>query len=217
MPIPDPEMRVRFLALFTAAVNDVMRFEFKRPSSLPSDYRPLRGDDRMCGRAFTVKGGPDLVTEGEFEMRAKMLEAIGEDSVVVWDCTGDTETAQWGEMMTLAAARRGCRGAIVNGVRDLDRVRPQDFPIFHRYTCSTGMLGRFRMHHYQKPVRMGEVVVEPGDWIFGDADGIVAIPQALAEAVLRSAEAVLAKERDIRDMVEGGLRPTEIVRNGGYF
>lgn len=215
--IPVPEMRARFLKLFTAAVNDVLRFEHRINGSLPSTYRGLRGDDRLCGRAFTIKGGPDITTDGEFELRAQMLEALGEDEVVVWDCTGDTVTAQWGEMMTLAAAQRGCRGAIVNGVRDVDRVIPQEFPVFHHYTTSTGMLGRFRMHHYQKPVLMGEVVVAPGDWILGDQDGLVAIPQAIAERVLLAAEAILSKEKSIKEMVESGMKPTEVVRNGGYF
>lgn len=215
--IPIPEMRARFLKLFTAAVNDVLRFEHRLNGSLPSDYRQLVDGQKLCGRAFTVKGGPDLVTEGELETRAKMLEDLGEDHVVVWDCSGDTVTAQWGEVMTMASLRQGCRGAIVNGVRDVDRVIPQGFPVYHRYTCSTGMLGRFRLYHWQKPVLMGEVVVEPGDWIFGDQDGLVAIPARLAEAVLLSSEAILSKEKSIKDLVESGLKPTEVVARGGYF
>jgi 4-hydroxy-4-methyl-2-oxoglutarate aldolase len=217
MSIPVPEMRARFLKLFTAAVNDVMRFEHKLNGALPSSFRGLRGNDRMCGRAFTVKGGPDLTTDGEFEMRAQMLEALGADDVVIWDCTGDTVTAQWGEVMTMAAAKRGCRGAVINGVRDVDRVIPQDFPIFHHYTTSTGMLGRFRMYHYQKPVLMGEITVRPGDWILADQDGIIAIPQEIAERVLLAAEAIPLKEKGIMQMVESGMKPTEVVRNGGYF
>lgn len=215
--IPIPEMRARFLKLFTAAVNDVLRFEHRLNGSLPSDYRQLVAGQKLCGRAFTVKGGPDLVTEGELETRAKMLEDLGEDHVVVWDCTGDTVTAQWGEVMTMASLRQGCRGAIVNGVRDVDRVIPQGFPVYHRYTCSTGMLGRFRLYHWQKPVLMGEVMVEPGDWIFGDQDGLVAIPSRIAEAVLLSSEAILSKEKSIKDLVESGLKPTEVVARGGYF
>lgn len=215
--IPVPEMRARFLKLFTAAVNDVLRFEHRLNGSLPSDYRQLVAGQKLCGRAFTVKGGPDLVTEGELETRARMLEELGEDHVVVWDCSGDTVTAQWGEVMTMASLRQGCRGAIVNGVRDVDRVIPQGFPVYHRYTCATGMLGRFRLYHWQKPVLMGEVTVEPGDWIFGDQDGLVAVPGRLAEAVLISAEAILAKEKSIKDLVESGLKPTEVVARGGYF
>ncbi|MDA3959708.1 MAG: RraA family protein [Planctomycetota bacterium] len=216
--IPIPEMRERFLKLFSGALNDVLRFEHQHhASSLPSCYKPLKPGMRMCGRAFTVKGGPDITTDGEFEQRAQMLEDLHQDSVVVWDCTGDTVTAQWGEVMTMAAMRAGCRGAIINGVRDVDPVLDQEFPVFHQYTTSTGMLGRFRMYHYQKPVLMGEVVVNPGDWIFADADGALAIPQAIAEAVLISAEAILAKEKDIKDMVRSGMKPTEVVKNGGYF
>ncbi len=215
--IPVPEMRTRFLSLFTAAVNDVLRFEHSLNGSLPSDYRQLVAGQKLCGRAFTVKGGPDLVTDGELETRAEMLEDLGEDHVVVWDCTGDTVTAQWGEVMTMASIRQGCRGAIVNGVRDVDRVIPQDFPVYHRYTSSTGMLGRFRLYHWQKPIRMGEVVIEPGDWIFGDQDGLIAVPSQLAESVLLSSEALLSKEKSIKDLVESGLKPTEVVARGGYF
>lgn len=215
--IPVPEMRRRFLALFSAAVNDVLRFEYRLNGSLPSDYRQLVAGQKLCGRAFTVKGAPDLVTEGELETRAKMLEDLGADDVVVWDCTGDTVTAQWGEVMTMASLRCGCRGAIVNGVRDVDRVIPQGFPLYHRYTCSTGMLGRFRLYHWQKPVLIGEVTVGPGDWILGDMDGVVAIPAAIAEAVLLSSEAILSKEKSIKELVESGLKPTEVVARGGYF
>ena len=116
-PISVSEMRARYLKLFTGAVNDVLRFKYKlHASSLPSEFSPLRDDMMLAGEAFTVKGGPDITTEGEFEMRARMLEAIHADSVVVWDCTGDTFTAQWGEVMTMAAVRAGCRGAVVNGI-----------------------------------------------------------------------------------------------------
>ncbi|HOY20392.1 MAG TPA: hypothetical protein PLC89_23970, partial [Haliscomenobacter sp.] len=82
---------------------------------------------------------------------------------------------------------------------------------------NTGMLGRFRMYHYLKPILMGEVIVNPGDWIFGDIDGVISIPQAIAYEVLIAAEKLLLKEDDIRGMVESGMTPTEVVKNGGYF
>lgn len=216
-PVSVAEMRARYGRLFTAAVNDVLRFEYKLHTSLPSDYLALQPELKMVGRAFTIKGGPDLTTDGEFEMRAQMLEDLPEDSVVVWDCTGDVVTAQWGEVMTMAALRKGCRGALVNGIRDVDRILPQGFPLFHKYRTSTGMLGRFRMYYYQKPVRIGEITIQPGDWIFGDQDGVVAIPQAHAYDVLVAAEKVLGKEDEIKQWVEDGIEPTEVVKRGGYF
>ncbi|GAB3988752.1 hypothetical protein GCM10028807_12090 [Spirosoma daeguense] len=211
-------MRDRYLKLYTGAVNDVLRFNYAmHTTSLPADFTPLRESMKLAGLAFTVKGGPDITTDGEFEMRAQMLEDLYENSVVVWDCTGDVITSQWGEVMTMAALKIGCRGAVVNGIRDTQAILEQGFPVFHKYKANTGMLGRFRMYHYQKSILMGEVTVHPGDWIFGDIDGVIAIPQAIAYDVLVAAEGILRKEDEIKGMVKGGMKPTDVVKNGGYF
>ncbi len=216
-PISLDEMRERYMKLYSAAVNDVMRFEYKVNCSLPSEFFPLQPELKMAGAAFTIKGAPDITTDGEFEMRAQMLEDLHENSVVMWDCTGDTLTAQWGEVMTMAAVKAGCRGAFVNGIRDTNAIIPQNFPVFHKYRTNVGMLGRFRMYYYQKPIRIGEITINPGDWIYGDIDGVVCVPGELAYKVLLKAEGVLDKEDDIRDMVNSGMKPTDVVANGGYF
>jgi 4-hydroxy-4-methyl-2-oxoglutarate aldolase len=217
-PISVAEMRERYLKLYTGAVNDVLRFNYKmHATSLPAAFAPLREKMMLAGLAFTVKGGLDITTEGEFEMRAEMLEALQPDTIVMWDCSGDTVTSHWGEVMTMAALNIGCRGAVVNGIRDTQAILDQKFPVFHKYKSNTGMLGRFRMYHYQKPILMGEVIVNPGDWIFGDIDGVISIPQAIAYDVLIAAEKILHKEDEIREMVGSGMKPTDVVRNGGYF
>ena len=216
-PITVKEMRERYLKIYSGAINDVMRFDYHVNAALPSAYLPLRESMKLCGQAFTVKGAPDITTDGEFEMRAKMLEELPEDSVVMFDCTGDTVTAQWGEVMTKAALRAGCRGAFINGIRDTEAILKLGFPIFHLYRTNVGMLGRFRMYYYQKPVRIGEVTVNPGDWIYGDIDGVLCIPADEAYNVLLKAEAVLEKEADIRQMVDSGMKPTQVVSKGGYF
>ena len=216
-PISIQEMRERYLKLYSGAVNDVMRFDYHINAALPSSYLPLREHMKLCGQAFTIKGAPDITTDGEFEMRAEMLENLPADSVVMFDCTGDTVTAQWGEVMTKAALRAGCRGAFINGIRDTEAILNLDVPVFHIYRTNVGMLGRFRMYYYQKPVRIGEVTVNPGDWIFGDIDGVICVPAAEAYTVLLKAEGILKKEEDIRKMVDSGMKPTEVVENGGYF
>ena len=216
-PVPVAEMRERYLKLYSGAVNDILRFDYRMHAALPSEFAPLDRSMKLAGQAFTIKGAPDITTDGEFEMRAQMLEALPEDSIVVWDCTGDRITAQWGEVMTMAAMRAGCRGALVNGIRDTDAILRQGFPIFNIYRSNVGMLGRFRMYYYQKPVRIGEIVIEPGDWIFGDIDGAIRIPADIAYDVLLKAEKLLDREEGIRGMVNSGLRPTEVVEYGGYF
>ncbi|MDZ4199331.1 MAG: RraA family protein, partial [Kiritimatiellia bacterium] len=210
--IPTPELRERYLKLYSGAVNDVLRFQFGRHDRVfPNAYAPLREEMKLAGFAFTVKGAPDITTEGEMERRAEMLEAMTEDSVVVWDGSGDEITAQWGEVMTMAAVRRGCRGALVDGIRDTEAILAQKFPVFNRYRTSSGMLGRFRLYSYLQPIRIGEVRIEPGDWIFGDIDGALCIPREIIVDTLEAAEKVLAKEITIREMVEKGLSPTQVV------
>ena len=215
---PVTELRERYLKVYVAAVNDVLRLQYGLLyQSLPSEYRPLRDDMRLAGVAFTIKGMPSLQTEGEMERRAQLLEALPQESVAVWDCTGDTVTAQWGEVMTMAAKRRGCRGAVVNGVRDVARILPLDFPVFYRYRTSSGMYGRFRIVDHGVPVRIGETLIHPGDFIVGDIDGLVVVPKDLVVEVLEKAEAILNREAEVKGWVESGLSPTEVTRKGGYF
>ena len=102
-------------------------------------------------------------------------------------------------------------------MRDTKAVLAQDFPVFCRYRTSNGMLGRFRMTGWQQPVRIGGVIINPGDIVVGDIDGVIIVPQERAYAVLVAAEKIAATERDIKDMINGGATPGEVVSRGGYF
>ena len=178
----------------------------------------LKDEMKVAGIAFTIKGSKNLSLEDEMVERAKMLEAIPQNSVCVWDTCNDDESAQWGEIMTMASKRQGCRGAIVDGgVRDTNRVLEQDFPVFCKYRSSNGMLGRFRLIGYQIPVVMGNVHVYPGDVILADIDGAIAVPRELAYEVLLRAERIRDNEVEIKEMVGSGMTPTQVVENGGYF
>ena len=139
LEIPAEELCRRYEALYTGAVNDVLRERGLCYQTLPNDIMPLREKMRVAGIAFTVKGAKNLTIEGEMEKRAEMLEAIHANSVVVWDTSHDDESAQWGEVMTQAAIRAGCRGAIIDGgVRDTLQILAQNFPVFCRYRTSNG-------------------------------------------------------------------------------
>lgn len=217
-PIPTRELCERYEALFTAAVNDVLREHNLTRQTLPTGILPLREEMKVAGPAFTIKGAKSLVIENEMAERARMLESIPPDSVIAWDTSGDDESAQWGEVMTMAAKRRGCRGAILDGgVRDTDRILPQQFPVFNKYRTSNGMLGRFRISGWQVPIRIGEVEIHVGDILFGDIDGVIVVPRAMAYEVLLRAEAIANAENELKRWVEDGMSTTEIVERGGYF
>lgn len=217
-PIPEKELCERYEALFSAAVNDVLREHNLTHQTLPNNIMPLRENMKVAGPAFTIKGAKSLLIKDEMKERAEMLESIPEQSVVAWDTSGDDESAQWGEVMTMAAKRKGCRGAIIDGgVRDTDRVLPQNFPIFVKFRSSNGMLGRFRISDWQTPVRIGEVDIFPGDIVFGDIDGVIVVPRDIAYDVLLRAEEIAESESELKRWVEEGLSTKEIVARGGYF
>ena len=217
-PIDEKELCDRYEGVTTPMVNDVLREEHYLYRVLPPDILPLKDHMRVAGIAFTIKGSKNLDIRDEMMQRAEMLEAIPAESVCVWDTSGDNESAQWGEVMTLASKKRGCRGAVVDGgVRDTDKVLEQNFPVFCRYRTSNGMLGRFRMIGYNLPVMIGNVRILTGDVIFGDIDGVIVIPREIAYDVLLRAEKIKQNEIGIKNMVNRGMKPSDVVRNGGYF
>lgn len=217
-PVSDEELCRRYDRVSTPMVNDVLRSLGLLYQTLPNNILPLRESMKVCGIAFTIKGAKNLAVENEMEQRAAMLESIAANSVCVWDTSGDNESAQWGEIMTMAAKKQGCRGAVVDGgVRDTNKVLEQDFPVFCKYRSSNGMLGRFRLIGYQIPVRIGNVNIDPGDIVCADIDGCIIVPRKLAWEVLLEAEQILKNEEAIKEMVSGGATPSEVVKNGGYF
>ena len=217
-PISEKELCDRYENVTTPMVNDVLREMQYLYQTFPNNIMPLREEMKVCGIAFTIKGSKNLALDNEMVERAKMLEAIPRDSFIVWDTSEDDESAQWGEIMTMASIRQGCRGAAVDGgVRDTNQVLEQGFPLFCKFRSSNGMLGRFRIIGYQKPVNMGKVLVYPGDVILGDIDGCICIPRELAYEVLLRAEEIRDNEVEIKRMVNSGMRPTEVVAQGGYF
>lgn len=218
LPISEEELCRRYEGVFTAAVNDCLREMGLIYQTLPNNIRPLRDEMKVAGICFTLKGCKNLDLRDEMMQRAQMLEAIGLNTVCVWDTSGDDESAQWGEIMTMAAKKRGCRGAVVDGgVRDTNCVLRENFPVFCKYRTSNGMLGRFRMVGWQLPISIGGVLIRPGDVIFGDIDGVIVIPRELAMEVLEKAEAIRDNEVTIKEMILEGVSPTNVVKNGGYF
>lgn len=218
LPLPEKEICDRYEAVFTAAVNDALRERRLLQQTLPNDLIPLREKMKAAGFAFTIKGAKNLTLRNEMAERARMLDEITENSFVVWDTSLDRESAHWGECMTMAAQRKHCRGAVVDGgVRDTDRVLDLGFPLWIKYRSSNGMLGRFRISSWQTPVQMGNVIVHPGDLIFADIDGALCVPREIVLPVLERAEEIAHGESDLKKWILEGMSAQEIVQRGGYF
>ncbi|WP_324668868.1 RraA family protein [Geochorda subterranea] len=217
-PIPEEELLARYEALYTGAVSDVLRELALTDQALPPSIHPLRDEMKVAGFAFTIRSVVDPTLKGEMETRVEMLEHIRPNTVCVWNANGDDDAAHWGEVMTATAKKRGCKGAVVDGgLRDTAQVLAQNFPVWYRYRSPNGTLSRCKITGYQVPVKIGKVIVRPGDLIFGDIDGVVVVPRELAYDVLLRAEEIKAGERIIREWVSQGMSTSDIAKRGGYF
>ena len=218
LPIPVKELCERYEALYTGAINDVMREMCLLDQNLPSNIMPLRDEMTVCGEAFTVKSAPNVMIQGEMTFRAQMLDEMKPEGLVVWDTSEDTEGSLWGGVMTATAIAKKLRGAVIaGGIRDTKQILEQKFPVFYKYRTSNGSLGRCLITHYQVPVKIGKVTVRPGDIIFGDIDGVLCVPREIAYEVLLRAEQIEKNEDEIFDWVRSGDTIQEIVDKGGYF
>jgi regulator of RNase E activity RraA len=163
---------------------------------MDSTIKPQINDRRICGPAATVL---EAATD-EFLPPQHALDLIDEaasGSVIVISIMGGTsEVAVWGGLMTAGAVANGHAGAVLDGgVRDLVEIRRDyGFPVYARSVSPGTTLGRYKTVASQVPVQVGGVVVHPGDLIVGDVDGVVVVPQAHAEEVLKMAQEIDARE-----------------------
>lgn len=158
---------------------------------------------RVAGPAFTVQGigGDNLALH-------RAVAAAPAGSVLVVDLQG-AQHGHWGEILAVAARQRGILGLVVDGgVRDTAEQAELGFPVFARHITVVGT-GKDHPGRFDAPVRVGGVVVRPGDLVVGDADGVVVVPAEAAHKTLdRSDDRVAAEERAL-EAVRGGATTLE--------
>jgi 4-hydroxy-4-methyl-2-oxoglutarate aldolase len=205
------EIAERYRRLYTGAIADILDRRGYRHQVLPMYVTPFTTNQRVAGPAFTGQGYPAAEsTHDDTQTRLAMLDSIEPGTVSVWSCGASTECAHWGEIMSTAAAQRGCTGAVVDGgVRDVDFINAMDFPVFARFKSAASSVGRWDIREYQIPIRIGETTVRPGDFVFGDTDGVVIVPSALTLEVLEAAEDIFSREGRMRAELRQGVSVKE--------
>jgi len=175
-PVPVKELLARFERLYTGAVCDVLREFCLLDQALPGYLRPINDDHTVAGIAFTVKSAPNVKITGEMTFRTAMLDAIGADTFVVWDTSNDEKATLWGGVMTATAVGKGVKAACIDGgIRDTHQIKEKNFPVYYKYRLPNGSLGRCLITHYQIPIKIGDVVIKPGDVILAEIDGVVCL------------------------------------------
>jgi 4-hydroxy-4-methyl-2-oxoglutarate aldolase len=195
----------RFKKLYTGLVYDVMDGLGLPQQSLATDMRPLRDDMIVAGPAFTVQGIND--PNGDPDLRSRRIKMFGDmrmPCVDVRDCGFDTRVAHYGEMNAVLGRAKGVVGAVIDGgIRDSGLILGMNFPCFRRYHSPVEALQRWSYYRWQQPIALrgsmsATVIVRPGDFIFGDIDGVLVIPIERLEEVLRLSEEHAAIENRAR-------------------
>ena len=214
-----PEITRRYRRLYTGVVADILDTKGVRNHSLPPSIRPLKDHMKVAGPAFTCLGvQTGDIKSDDTPMLIKMLEAVTPHCVVVLSASGDRSSSHWGEIMTLSARHRGCTGAVVDGgLRDTPFILKLNFPVFTNFYMPASSISRWELKEFQTVAKVGEVSVYPGDYVFGDMDGVVIIPQTLTEEVLVESEKAVQREQKMRQALRKGMPLNEVNKKFGPF
>lgn len=199
----------RFAKLYLGVVYDALRFDVKidRTFVVHRDIKPtyaLKPSEVLFGPAFTCTGARVLEPEHiDDTVRIKMFREFRPGCVQVIDCGGDDTVAHFGDISGKLARKFGSVGAVIDGyTRDARIIEEDRFPVFCKGTQPTDAYGRWQIVAFQQTVYLpgpeGAVRVRPGDFLFGDPDGVLVIPHELGERVCELAEARVTRENQVR-------------------
>ena len=185
----------RYRDIPVANVSDSMH----RMTAGGSCLRPMHRQGVLAGPALTVKARP-----GDNLMLHHALDIAEPGDVIVVDAGGDLSNALIGEMMVAYAIKRGVAGIVINGaIRDAANIGAGDFPLFaagisHRGPYKDGP-GEINV-----PIAIDGMVIEPGDLVIGDDDGLLCVPyDHVAEVYDRAAAKHAAEEKQMQQIAEG--------------
>jgi regulator of RNase E activity RraA len=221
------EIIERYRRLESALIYDVLDRMGLPDQQFSLQIQPLHVDMVVAGEAFTEKmavapPGARYAAERDGRGNYESLAAMYPGCVVVQDTGNDPISGGLGENKGLSVQLAGAVGVVCDGgTRDRKPLIKAGFPVFSRFSSCTYSAGRRRFLDFQIPVRLSGhltqwVTVTPGDFIFGDCDGILVIPRALTLEVLEASEQVMRYEEEQRRRLRAG-EPRAAVYSGDRY
>ena len=181
-----------------------------RPSDLPPSVHRVVPGARIVGPAFTVR-----CPLGDNTAVTRAVDQAQPGDVIVIDCGGPPRTAMWGETATFASQIKGVAGCVTNGaVRDIDAIVASGFPVFSAGLSLRGST-KGQPGETNIDIVIGDIAIQPGDFVCGDADGVVVIPANEIDAVLKEADRLRADEQSRNDRIKAGTPLAEILAASG--
>jgi 4-hydroxy-4-methyl-2-oxoglutarate aldolase len=205
--------------LYSGVISDVLDGLGNMHHALAPKIRPLDDSLVLFGRARTALYMPVYHVEpgsNPYELEIALVDSLTQDDVAILACPREERIGPWGELLTTAARARGAAGCVTDGlVRDVRLIREMRFPVFAGGIGPLDSKGRGMVMAVDVPVECGGVPIRPGDWVFGDVDGVVIISAELAERVIElSLEKVLAENTVREELAAGEKLAVVFARHG---
>lgn len=214
----DPITR-RLESCYTGVLHDVMRDAGMQDFVLPGEIRPILPAQQLCGPAFTISGQPAPGADPHETLLAWTGLLSQAPTGSLWVCQpNDRRIAHMGELSAETLQFRGVRGALIDGFsRDIGFLLDLGFQTWCRGFTPRDIVGAWLPDATDVPIVIGEVTINPGDYLCGDRDGCVVIPHEKAADIVTQAEAAIAKEDLVRTAILQGIDPQEAYKRHGKF
>ncbi|WP_405027699.1 RraA family protein [Lentibacillus songyuanensis] len=184
----------KFQDIPTTCISDALNGLYNFDSSI----KPLKENYQVVGRAFTVK-----MPVGDNLMVLKAIRNAQPGDVLVIDAKGDTYRAIAGDFILGMAQTLGIKGVIADGViRDISGAKKLNYPVFCKGT-TVAASGKAGAGEVNVPISCGGVMIQPGDIIAGDADGVVVVPRSMENEVLEKSIEKKNKDEKREETVAG--------------
>jgi 4-hydroxy-4-methyl-2-oxoglutarate aldolase len=215
-------LRRRYLKVDTATVADVLDVLGLPNQGLAPSFAPFPASaGKMGGWAYTLRGKMTRYAASGDPQKMRAVDGVGRGELSVWSGEG-RGVCFFGELIALGMKRRGCAGALVDGgIRDIEWIGRQRFPVYARYRTPVQSIGRWKVTAWQVPVGLpgatsARVKVRPGDFVLADADGVIVVPERVAAKVLAEAERLTATEVRIRRELDRGATLKGMLKKYGH-
>ncbi len=192
--------------LYTAVVSDSLDQLGVRHQAMREYLRPVYSQCKFAGWARTISCSDIYhIPADPYAVEIEAVDSLLPGEVAVVGTGKSTRNAPWGELLSTASQARGARGAVIDGlVRDVRKIEELKFPVFAAGIKPVDSMGRGIVTAFNVPVECGEVIVNAGDFVFADADGIVVTPRAMVKEVMELAAEKVRRENDSRAELMGG-------------
>jgi len=204
---------------YTAVLMDVMDGMNVRAQCMDPAVKPLVPTMSTWGEAVTVY--VETVTEvpeKPFQLEMEVIDDLKEGQMIIAQCNAPTLSAFWGGLLSNAAVGRKSPGAIMDGgARDYREIVSLNFPVFCKGLTPYDSCGRMDGKERDIPIVCGGIRVYPGDLVYGDYDGVVVVPQEMADEVINKAWEKVCGENTVREELRGGASVVETFKKYGIL